>query len=325
MNVQDFIKKNEKKPVQHYSNNVNESPAVSVCIQTYQHERYIKRCLDSILSQQTSFDFEILVGEDDSNDRTREICIEYADKYPDKVRLFLHSRENNIKIAGLPTGRFNLVYNFFQANGVYIALCEGDDYWEDPDKLQKQYEFMEANPDCSVCFTAALYRNDAKPTKSFVKKPTNYDTGKKYTLTDSIYKGGGFMPTPTVFFRTMYASQLPEWFYESPVGDMPLSLFLGTVGKYGYLDFVGSVYRVNASSSWNSTMRFKKRRKVVQGILKMLDAFNKYTEFEYQREVKKEKKRIIFNDRKSVIKRAISTSFIGKLIKKIIGDNNYHD
>ncbi len=326
MNIQDFIKKNEKKPVQHYSNSVSEKPIVSVCVQTYQHENYIKKCLDSILEQQTVFDFEVLVGEDASTDKTREICIEYAKRYPDKVRLFLHSRENNVKIAGSPTGRFNMVYNFLQANGVYIALCEGDDYWEDSEKLQKQFDFMEANKDCSVSFTAALYKNENDDSKSFIKRPINFSNNRSYTIRETIHKAGDFMPTPTIFFRTEYAKQLPEWFFNSPIGDMPLSLFLGTKGNFGYQDFIGSVHLIEATSSWTASMTFKKRRKIVQGVLALLDDFNEYTQSNYKSEIEKEKKRIMFNDRKSVVKRAISTSFIGKWVKTLVGGNNdYHN
>src|SRR5690606_4409195 len=115
------------------------NPVVSVCVQTYQHAPYIRECLDSILMQKTDFPFEILLGEDESSDGTREICIEYAEKFPDKIKLFLHRRENNIQIFGYPTGRFNFLTNLYSSNGKYIAICEGDDYWTDSDKLQKQY------------------------------------------------------------------------------------------------------------------------------------------------------------------------------------------
>ncbi|MFP4024594.1 MAG: glycosyltransferase [Thiohalospira sp.] len=136
-----------KAPVKEYTNFVKESPKVSVCVQTYQHANFIKNCLDGILMQKTEFSFEILLGEDASTDGTRDICIEYSDKYPDKIRLFLHNRENVIYVNGNPTGRFNFLYNLFQSRGKYIALCEGDDYWTDPCKLQKQVDFLEANPE----------------------------------------------------------------------------------------------------------------------------------------------------------------------------------
>lgn len=152
MNFNIFKEKYQKVPVKHYPHEVNEKPVVSVCVMTYQHVNYIKDCLDGILMQKTDFPFEILLGEDASKDGSREICIKYAQKYADKIKLFLHHRENNIKINGSFTGRFNFLYNLFSAKGKYIALCEGDDYWTDPLKLQKQVDFLEANSDHSLCF-----------------------------------------------------------------------------------------------------------------------------------------------------------------------------
>jgi len=135
-----FKNKYEVKKVVENNNSAPTKPIISVCVQTYNHSNYIRHCLNSILEQQTNFDFEILLGEDASTDGTREICIEYAEQYPDKIRLFLHHRENNIKIGDQPTGRFNFLYNLFSAKGKYIALCEGDDYWTDPFKLQKKVQ-----------------------------------------------------------------------------------------------------------------------------------------------------------------------------------------
>lgn len=101
--------------------------------------------------QKTDFPFEILLGEDASTDGTREICIEYANKYPDRIRLFLPDRRNNIAVLGKATGRFNILYNVFSARGRYIALCEGDDYWTDPLKLQKQFLFIRNDKSIAMC------------------------------------------------------------------------------------------------------------------------------------------------------------------------------
>src|SRR5699024_5534697 len=117
MNFEEFKTKYEHKPVEEYPNAVTNKPVVSVCVQTYNHAPYIKECLDGILMQKTDFPIEVLLGEDASTDGTREICLEYAQKYPEKIRLFLHHRENNIKINGNPTGRFNSLYNLYSAQG----------------------------------------------------------------------------------------------------------------------------------------------------------------------------------------------------------------
>ena len=137
-----FLAKYQKVPVVEFQNKVCKNPLVTVLVLTYQHVSYISKCLDGILMQETNFDFEILVGEDESSDGTRDICIEYAKKYPDKIRLFLHSRENNIEIYDKLTAKFNSSYCHYSAKGKYLALCEGDDFWIDPLKLQKQVDFF---------------------------------------------------------------------------------------------------------------------------------------------------------------------------------------
>lgn len=151
MNFEEFKSEYQKAPVEEYPNHVSYVPLVSISVVTYQHKNYIRDCLDGILMQKTDFPFEILLGEDASTDGTREICIKYAEQHPDIIRLFLHDRVNNIIINGSPTGRFNFLYNLYSLRGKYIALCEGDDYWTDPLKLQKQIDFLERNKKFSLC------------------------------------------------------------------------------------------------------------------------------------------------------------------------------
>jgi len=122
------------------------NPFVSVHVITYQHAKYIAKCLDGILMQKTDFPFEIVIGEDESTDGTREICINYAKKYRDKIRLFLRDRKQSVITSS--TGNkiyLNGILTLRSCNGKYIALCEGDDYWTDPLKLQKQMDFLNIN------------------------------------------------------------------------------------------------------------------------------------------------------------------------------------
>src|SRR5690554_989135 len=178
MDLKHFKARYEHVKVQEHQNNVSENPMVSICVQTYQHVNFIEACLEGILNQKTNFQFEILLGEDSSTDGTREICIEYANKYPERIRLFLHHRENNIYIGGKPSGRFNFMFNLLSARGKYIALCEGDDYWTDPLKLQKQVEFLEANLEVGACFTNAMVYNHLNKTK--------YEYNSSYKLNKGI-------------------------------------------------------------------------------------------------------------------------------------------
>ena len=131
MNFSQFKQEFQKTSVNHYKNEVPNKVLVSVIVQTFNHEKYLRQCLDSILAQKTNFNFEILIGEDNSSDKTRDICIEYAKTFPEQIRLFLHSPENKISVLNSPTGNFNAFYNLFSANGDYIAFCEGDDMWTD--------------------------------------------------------------------------------------------------------------------------------------------------------------------------------------------------
>src|SRR5690554_6846745 len=172
-------------------------PIVSVCVQTYNHEKYIKECLEGILMQQTTFPFEIILGEDESSDGTREICKAYAEKYPDIIRLFLRSRKDVIYVNKRPTGRFNLLENLKVTKGKYVAICEGDDYWTDPLKLQKQVDFLEGNSEYSMCFHNAkfLYQGENHLNRPFRDIETREYSGQEILRVWTI-------PTASVVFRT---------------------------------------------------------------------------------------------------------------------------
>lgn len=146
----------ENYPVKEISFNYPKSPLVSVCVITYQHEPFIRDCLDGILNQKVDFEYEILIGDDGSTDGTREICEEYARKYPGKIRLFLHNQEAEFNGKKMLSYQANAYFNFFSAKGKYIAYCEGDDYWLPEDKLQRQINILEKYPDCSI--TCGGYR-----------------------------------------------------------------------------------------------------------------------------------------------------------------------
>lgn len=126
------------------------TPLVSVCLITFNHAPYIRECLDSLLRQQTDFPYEICIGEDGSSDGTREICIEYAEKHSERIRLFLRSRVEAERVSYLSNGVYNYIETSKACRGKYVAHCDGDDVWLDALKLQKQADIMEANPDVSL-------------------------------------------------------------------------------------------------------------------------------------------------------------------------------
>jgi glycosyltransferase involved in cell wall biosynthesis len=122
----------------------NKNIVVSVSMITYNHEKFIAQAIEGVLMQETDFPIELIIGEDCSTDNTRKICLEYKEKYPEIIKLLLP--EKNIGMHQ------NFITTLQACTGKYIALCEGDDYWTDPLKLQKQVDFLEANGDYSMCF-----------------------------------------------------------------------------------------------------------------------------------------------------------------------------
>lgn len=173
-------------------------PLVSITVATYQHVNYIRECLNGILMQQVDFPIEIIIGEDGSVDGTAEICKEFANKFQDKIRLFIRDRKLSqyIDSSGQIT-RFNGIWNRMSARGKYIAWCEGDDYWTDPLKLQKQVNFLESHLDYSMCFHTAIlkWEKNEYPNSIFYKV-----ADREYSGTE-IFKHW-IVATASVLFRS---------------------------------------------------------------------------------------------------------------------------
>lgn len=286
MTFEEFKVKFEKVPVGVFPNQVPGDPVVSVCVQTYQHINYIKECLDGILVQQTDFPFEILLGEDNSSDGTREICIEYAQKYPDKIRLFLHHRENNIKINGRYTGRFNFLYNLYNSRGEYIAICEGDDYWTDPLKLQKQVDEMENNLDINICAHPSVRFNDRLQKEMDI---TGYSgNAKKIVSTkDMILRYGNLCPMQSILIRNINVTFFVDLILDAQGAHGPLIVFWSHPGGVLYLPETMAVYRVDSSSSVMTNFLKKKNNRFIWKceINKKLLDINKYFNGIYSTEI----------------------------------------
>lgn len=272
MVFKEFKEKYEHTPVDHFPSQVKDQPIVSVCVVTYNHVNYIRQCLDGILNQKVDFDFELILGDDASTDGTREICKDYAEKYPDKIRLFLHHRENNIEIGGKPTGRFNFLYNLYSVKGRYIALCDGDDYWTDPLKLQKQLAFLEKKEDFVGVFTDINVLKDNQLKEKALKEKHRKDHDFKTFLEDA------WIPTLTVFFRAICINNFPENPKKIVSGDLVLFAHLLTYGKLKFLDEVTGVYRQHLGGVWSGANQLK--------ILNNRIELNKYFKKSYAREDK---------------------------------------
>ena len=217
-------------------------PLVSVVVMAYNIERYISEALESILMQRAPFDYEIVVGEDCSTDNTRGILKSYAERYPGRFKLIL--RERNL----------GLVANFRDAldscSGKYIAMCDGDDYWTDPEKLRKQVGFLESRPEYGIVFTDAdVYYEEEK---RFVR---GYDRRIRKTVPQGdVFSALLFGPNPYRVSTSLYRnSLLAEYkkiitmrdFY---VNDFPLWVSLARRSLVGYIPQSTAVYRIRARS-----------------------------------------------------------------------------
>jgi glycosyltransferase involved in cell wall biosynthesis len=286
MNFEEFKKKYEKVPVDLYLNQVTEHSLVSVCVQTYQQSAYIKDCLEGILMQKTNFPFEILLGEDQSTDGTREICMEYAQKYPDKIRLFLHHRENNIKINGRQTGLFNFLYNFFNSRGKYIAICEGDDYWTDPLKLQNQVNEMETNLDINICSHPVVIMNDKLKKEASIW--CNFGNAKRILpVKDVILNYGSVCPTAAILIRNVNVPFFVDLVLDAQAAHGVLTLLWSHPSGVLYLPEPMAVYRVAASTSTVSNYLKKKAYHFIymNGKNKTLLEINNYFKGLYSKEI----------------------------------------
>jgi glycosyltransferase involved in cell wall biosynthesis len=243
MNFQEFKEKFEKVKVVEFDNQVTHKPLVSIFVQTYQQVNYIEECLISLLNQRTNFEFEILLGDDYSTDGTREICIKYAQHYPSKIKLFLHHRENNILINNLPTGRFNYLFNLYSARGKYIALCEGDDYWPDNFKLQKQLDLLINNKEANYCVGIAQVKIGNELKNIFIGKKQNQKLIKNY----SSFK------VNTLLIETALLREI-EILYKDKIriNEFTLNYILFEHGIGLNYNCILSVYRITGLGSWSS-------------------------------------------------------------------------
>jgi glycosyltransferase involved in cell wall biosynthesis len=218
-------------------------PLLSICIITYNHERYIREAVDSILMQQTDFDWQLIIADDCSTDRTRAILQEYQRQHPDNIHLLLQPKnvgpeQNWLDLISYPHTR-------------YVLYMEGDDYLTDTTKLQRQVDFLESHPDYALCFhpVRVVYEGIDRPDEVF-PEPARF-VRKKHITTDMLL-GGNFIQTDSV----MYRWQFTDWPVRDafPAGMIPgdwyLHLLHARAGKIGFINRVMAVYRRHSEGIW---------------------------------------------------------------------------
>jgi glycosyltransferase involved in cell wall biosynthesis len=311
-----FNKLTIHKPVVEVENDAPSHPKVSVILLTYNHEDYIAQSIESILNQETNFDFEIILGEDDSTDDTRKICLEYAEKFPSKIRLFLHSKQNKIAANGVPNGKFNLLYSIEMCRGKYIAICEGDDYWQNPAKLQLQADFFDENPDYKTITTdfSKLYVFNNSNKVAFNRNVKNELSDRTIEPIHIFEKQVKIMRMCTYFIRAEVLKSFFPLLMETG-GDIQIILHAFHLGKIKYLATDTATYRVMNESASKSKDFSKRQRFLANYIAFMEIAINHYNLGDKEKSYLKKQKMMYDLRESSERKLVVKTNLIGlKLI-----------
>lgn len=233
------------------------TPVVSICCITYNHHLYLEECMEGFLMQKTNFPIEILIHDDASTDGTTEIVKSYAERFPDII-IPTFQTENQfskgVKITPILLKK---------ARGKYIALCEGDDYWTDPLKLQKQVDFLEENEEYVICYSNASIVDEKNNLLEESKLPLN----SQRDFDENELKKGAFVLTLTSCFKNII-KEFPKEYNKAPNGDTFLFSLLGHYGKGKYMDNIDkSVYRKHSGGVWGN---IQEERKLSMHILSFL-------------------------------------------------------
>ncbi len=254
-----------------------ENPLVSVCCITYNHEGFIREALEGFLMQKTGFPVEILIHDDASTDGTAEIIREYQQKFPETIKAVFQT-ENQYS-----QGKHVISSLFRMALGKYIALCEGDDYWTDPLKLQKQVDFMEAHRECSISCHKVVVRHDDSSTGDVIFPNI---IGNQVFSKEDLYKSR-FIRTASTLFINSGISKLIEISDGIASGDAALFYYYAQLGKIGFIDDCMAVYRVHDGGVWSGKSEQDQMEGLVDTRVKLRSRFRIRHSREFDRETLK--------------------------------------
>lgn len=231
---------------------MNSDPIVSVLISTYNHGSFIAEAIEGALMQKTEFSFEIIISDDCSTDETRQTVEDFQRHYPDRIRTFFSAKNEG--------GHANFDRLFNEARGRYVSLLEGDDYWTDSLKLQKQVDFLERNPDFAICFHNLEIKTEGQQPE--ITGTTNHNEPTVSSL-ERITRFNYIWTVSCVFRKNLIAG-IPSWVHTLPLGDWPLFVLLAEKGSIRYLDEVMGVYRIHPGGVWSKQAQQKKMAKTVR-------------------------------------------------------------
>lgn len=292
---------------------------------TYNQSIYIKETLDGFCMQQTDFPFVCAVVDDASTDGEQEVIKNYLHEHFDlEDKKIVRQEETDGYFLTFARHNTNLncyfavlylKYNHYSIKkskdpylaqwrdrAKYIAFCEGDDFWIDPLKLQKQFDFMESHPDHSLCFCAHKELYSSGETKQIYQYNDNKDT---CPMQDIIMGGGGFMATNSMFYSNSKYIPYTKWAVNCPVGDSPLMLTLANNGLVGYLSDIMCVYRRDSLGSWSNRISSSlgKKYRHFCAIRRMWKQFDRYSNYRYHRFIKMKMRNNTIVFLKEIVKR----------------------
>lgn len=254
----------------------NSKPLVSIRCLVYNHEPYLRQCLDGFVMQQTDFAFEAIVHDDASTDNSAAIIREYAEKYPDIIKPIYETENQYSKKDGSLSRIMNEAVH---PAAKYIAFCEGDDYWINPKKLQNQVGFLEQHSDYSMCWTDAFVE-----TGGVLTAYNRYSESCQSPLEDIIIGGGDFVPTCSIVMRKALFFAMPQKAKNYYVGDYPIQMWCGYMGNVAYIREQTCVYRFLAPGSWTSRHTKETKEQILQHFRNektLLDGYNELFDFKY--------------------------------------------
>lgn len=257
---------------------------VSVVVMTYNHERFVRSALDSVIRQDTNFDFEVIITEDCSTDRTAEIIEDFRREYPDKVRLMVSKQNQNDNEV--------LTRAIESARGDYIALLDGDDFWTSSDKLQIQSDYLDEREECAICFHNVMVRyddGDHLEHPFHQEDPSTHISAPKprpvSTLDDIVRQN--FIQTCSVVFRRGLFEEFPAWYRAFPLGDWPLHILNAEHGDIGYIDEIMATYRVHSGGLWSMNMSRYDSVDHIDGLIRAYHTINQHFNFRFEASIRK--------------------------------------
>ena len=243
----------ERNLIVEESTELVESPVVSVSIITFNHAKYVEEAIESVLSQETSFAFEIVIGDDCSTDGTIEILKRYQREHPDRIRLLLF-KENLGVLTG--NGRLNFLCNLSRVRGQYVAMLEGDDYWCDRTKLQSQVSLLEKETKLSASFELSKRINSDGSLRSVQGfQSSTWDT--KAILN---HVNGCPFHTCSIVYRKIACKPFEDWFVGAPVGDWLIVSLLSEYGDIACVNRSMSCYRIHGEGLWSKMNHIRQAR-----------------------------------------------------------------